>query len=153
MDGCTADTICFLHMLSYVCVRSKAWLAAPAGLHAYSGEALTSPACHDCGCASSFRAHFWPMSYGENIGHQRYACVCVCMCMCVLLLCGTTLTARLVCCCVAAWSAAFVWICCQRTHAACCAPACTSFARCVWTSCCQQTQSVLCVAPPSQGMM
>ena len=25
---CTANTICFLHMLSCVCVRSKAWLAA-----------------------------------------------------------------------------------------------------------------------------
>ena len=50
----------FLHMLSYVCMRSKAWLAARVSLsarsHAWpcSGEAFASPAYHACGCASPF---------------------------------------------------------------------------------------------------
>ena len=43
----TANAICFIRMLTYVCVRSKAWLAICVSLwlahvHHLSGEALTA---------------------------------------------------------------------------------------------------------------
>jgi hypothetical protein len=78
---CAADTLVtprFLHILACVCVCSMAWLAAlvtSANLHAlsYSGEALTSPACHACVYATTpLCARFCSMPYGNNKEYQRY---------------------------------------------------------------------------------
>ena len=88
--ACTANTICFLHMRSCVpdmralkglacCLR-----ATLASLHAShcSGEALTSPACHACGCVSFFRACVWCIAYYVCWRSQRAAIIDQRACCC-----------------------------------------------------------------------
>ena len=86
----------FSHMLTCICMRSKkdgrnrarvtpaSSLASPC-----SGEALTSPACRACGCASPFRTRFWSMPYGDNRGLQWYKqpFASFCTCRLFVLLC------------------------------------------------------------------
>ena len=57
-----------LHLLSCVCMRSNGRLSASVSLQLACVPRLS----HACGCASPFRARFWSMPYGENIGYQRY---------------------------------------------------------------------------------
>ncbi len=67
---CLGEGMLF-HMLACVCMRSKGLTCCarvtPACSHACSDEALTSPVCHACGCASSFSTRFCSMPYGENL--------------------------------------------------------------------------------------
>ncbi len=60
--------VCFLNMLTCVCVRSKAWLAARVSLRLARVPRLR---------LRHFGARFWSMSYKENVPYWLYLRVCV----------------------------------------------------------------------------
>jgi hypothetical protein len=74
-----------MHALKGLACRAR---VTPASSHASTcpGKALTSSACHACGCASPFCACFCSIPYGGNLlfwrstfeYYVRAVCVCVC---------------------------------------------------------------------------